>query len=96
MPVVCWKEDVEGAARASHPSISSATRFLDEKGIKLHDTQMHREAKRIGCRNGWRFSFDPILRRTSMPSPLHHNRSLACWVLPGKYAAAVMSNAVVI
>ena len=37
----------------------------------------------------------PILQRTPRPSPLPHNCSLACWVLPGKYAADVMLNLVV-
>ena len=80
----------------SHPSISAATRFLAEKGIKLHDTQVQREAKRYGYCNGWRFSFDPNLQWSLRPSPVHHNRSLACWVLPGKYVAATMLNSVVI
>ena len=59
MPVVWLKEDVDGAAWASHASISAATRYLAEKGIKLHATQVRREAKCSGSRNGWRFLFAP-------------------------------------
>ena len=48
MPVVWLKEDVEGAAWASHTSILAATRFLAEKGIKMYDTQVKREATDSG------------------------------------------------
>ena len=34
----------------------AATRYLGEQGV--YDTQVHREAKRNGSRNGWRFSTD--------------------------------------
>ena len=67
MPVVWLKEDVKGAFHFS--GISTATRFLAEKGIKLHDTQLHREAKRSGGRNGWCFSFDPNLAANLAAKP---------------------------
>ena len=58
MPGVWVKNDVEGAEWSYHKSVSAAARYLGEQGVKLHDAQVSREAKRNGARNGWRFTTD--------------------------------------
>ena len=50
MPCIWLKKDIEGAKWSPHVSIWAATRYLGEQGVKLHDTQVHREAKRHGSR----------------------------------------------
>ena len=56
MPGVWVKKDVEGAEWSFHKSVSAAAGYLGEQGVKLHDAQVNREAKRNGARNGWRFT----------------------------------------
>ena len=58
MPGVWVKNDVEGAEWSFHKSVSAAARYLGEQGVKLHDAQVSREAKRNGARDGWRFTTD--------------------------------------
>ena len=49
---------IEGAEWSFHKSVSAAARYLGEQGVKLHDAQVSREAKRNGARDGWRFTTD--------------------------------------
>ena len=55
MPGVWMKNDVEGTEWSFHKSVSAAARYVGEQGVKLHDAQVRREAKRTGACNGWRF-----------------------------------------
>ena len=56
MPCVWVKKDIEGAEWSFHKSVSAAARYLGAQGVKLHDAQVSREAKRNGARDGWRFT----------------------------------------
>ena len=84
MPCVWVKKDVEGAEWSFHKSVSATARYLGEQGVKLHDAQVSREAKRNGAGDSWHFTTDlntiapHNATVAAKPRAIHPQRSCRC------------------